>query len=51
MKIALITTWKFAGVRGGTEKVFSFMANAFSEIGNDVFAIYCDKAEGARRLN
>ena len=47
MKITLITTWKFAGVRGGTEKVFSFMANAFSEIGNDVFAIYCDKAEGA----
>ena len=28
-------------------KVFSFMANAFSEIGNDVFAIYRDKAEGA----
>lgn len=46
MNIVLLDTWRVIGSKGGTEKVFCNMANAFVNKGHNVLALACENKEG-----
>ena len=46
LNITLVNTWRVVNAKGGAEKVFCDMANAFAQRGHNVTAIYLDKNQG-----
>lgn len=46
MNITLVHTWRVINAKGGTEKVFCDMANALSNRGHNVTAIFFDQQTG-----
>lgn len=46
LNITLVNTWRVVNAKGGTEKVFCDMANAFVQRGHNVTAICLDENQG-----